>query len=253
MGQVVEAPAGFRAMCERNLAMCVPTAKQARRSAPELPTAATPFAYDPRPTQIAWAGASPFDRGGLDCQPNARLGGASYLASVLSFVGRADLCWTQSLVAALASETRGTDSIDEQSTRLAAKSKRLAAEKALLKRINLRINRVVRQNSDDEVYGASEFWAPSGSERGSRGDCEDIAIEKRLKLVEAGFDPDRLAYAVVYSRRTGLHTVLIARTDAGDLVLDSWSDRLQPWQRTPYSWLNVQSMRDPLEWRQAIG
>jgi predicted transglutaminase-like cysteine proteinase len=122
------------------------------------------------------------------------------------------------------------------------------ALKVLLKQVNHHVNSRVRQRTDAEIYGVGELWRRSGDGNGAVGDCEDLAIEKRAELIDGGFPPDRLAFAVVYSRASGLHTVLVARTDVEDVVLDGRSPYVVGWTKTPYSWLSVQSMNDPMLW-----
>jgi predicted transglutaminase-like cysteine proteinase len=119
----------------------------------------------------------------------------------------------------------------------------------LLRGINRAVNRGVRQQTDLATYGVDERWERPGTAKGAAGDCEDLALEKRARLVAAGFPEDRLFLAVVYRTGIGLHTVLVARTDAGDVVLDSLSGRVRPWRRGAFSWLRVQAPGRPLDWR----
>lgn len=119
----------------------------------------------------------------------------------------------------------------------------------LLRRVNRRVNRHVRQVSDAARFDRRDVWQASGIDRGAEGDCEDIALEKRKLLIEAGVSPDRLFLAVAYGRgRGGLHLVLIARTDDGDVVLDSRSATIRPWSNAPYTWIAVQSAGQPRLW-----
>ncbi|WP_394663075.1 transglutaminase-like cysteine peptidase [uncultured Sphingomonas sp.] len=120
--------------------------------------------------------------------------------------------------------------------------------KAMLKLVNHHVNSRVRQRPDAEIYGVGELWRRSGDGSNAVGDCEDLAIEKRAELIAAGFPPDRLAFAVVYSRAAGLHTVLVARTEMEDVVLDGRSPYVTNWSKVPYSWISVQSMNDPMLW-----
>lgn len=122
-------------------------------------------------------------------------------------------------------------------------------EAKLLNRINRYVNSRVQQHTDWQIFGRDEVWARSGVGRNAVGDCEDIAIEKRYELVAEGFPANRLAFAVVYSRASGLHTVLVARTERTDVVLDSRSPYVRTWSEADYSWISVQSMDDPGVWR----
>lgn len=121
--------------------------------------------------------------------------------------------------------------------------------KALVRAVNHAVNRSVRQQSDLVTFGADEFWQRAGTAPDAAGDCEDLALEKQTRLVAAGFPQDRLFLAVVYRSGAGLHTVLIARLDGGDVVLDSLSPRVRPWQHVDFSWLRVQTPGQPLAWR----
>lgn len=127
-----------------------------------------------------------------------------------------------------------------------------SADLTLLRRINRFVNRGVRQTSDLRTTGRDDLWRRSGVGRGAAGDCEDIAIEKRERLLEAGFPADHLALAVVYARRTGLHTVLVARVGDDDVVLDSRRATLRPWGRTKYRWLAMQSRVSRREWQEVL-
>jgi len=119
----------------------------------------------------------------------------------------------------------------------------------LLRRINRRVNRHVRQVSDETRFAQHDLWRASGIARGAAGDCEDIALEKRKLLVDAGVPADRLFLAVAYGRgKVGLHLVLIARTDKGDVVLDSRSSAITPWSNAPYTWIAMQLANRPDAW-----
>lgn len=121
-------------------------------------------------------------------------------------------------------------------------------EMAMLKSVNRRVNGHVIQRRDSEIFGTGERWRRSGIGRGATGDCEDLAIEKRLQLLAEGYPPERLSYAVVYRRDVGLHTILIARTGEGDFVLDSLSPYVRHWKKVEYSWIGMQSMQEPTRW-----
>ncbi len=119
---------------------------------------------------------------------------------------------------------------------------------AMLRSLNREVNRSIRQVTDQKQLGISERWdLPSG--RNPAGDCEDLALEKRRRLLAMGVPADRLLLAMVYLRGVGMHTVLVVRTAGGDMVLDNRSNSIRTWQRTGYSWLRVQSPDKPLEWR----
>lgn len=120
---------------------------------------------------------------------------------------------------------------------------------ALLEAVNRRVNGMVRQQSDWATYNVEELWNRPVVQGGFlSGDCEDIAIEKRQELIEAGVDPKRLFFGVVYRREIGLHVLLIVSTERGDLALDSRSPWIQAWNQVPYIWVKRQLVDKPTEW-----
>lgn len=123
---------------------------------------------------------------------------------------------------------------------------------ALIKAINTQVNRQFAQKTDYEVTGFGEYWEPVSASRLRAGDCEDFAIEKRLRLTQAGIAPDRMFYGVAFVRGLGLHTVLIVRLDEGDYVLDSLAPRVRPWGDSHYSWLRFQVPGQPTVWTRAV-
>jgi predicted transglutaminase-like cysteine proteinase len=114
--------------------------------------------------------------------------------------------------------------------------------------VNRNVNDHVIQRTDLANYGVAEFWTRSGSSRDSAGDCEDIAIEKRWELIELGYPTEDLFYAVAYRHGIGLHVVLVAHTEAGDLILDSRSPAIVAWDRAPYDWVKRQLPGDETHW-----
>lgn len=118
----------------------------------------------------------------------------------------------------------------------------------MIKIVNADVNRAVVQVSDMDSIGVPERWNRLSNDAHPVGDCEDIAIEKRARLEKAGFPPQRLFYVVAFVPRYGLHTVLIARLDDGDYVLDNLSPHILRWDRVHYQWLRQQMPGNPLQW-----
>jgi len=117
----------------------------------------------------------------------------------------------------------------------------------MLKQVNARVNREVYPVTDARAHGVGEYWdRPRG--RYPVGDCEDYAIEKRVRLMEEGFPAARLFYAVVYHPVQGLHTVLIARLSDGDFILDNLTPHILPWSQARFSWLRQQVPGQPDHW-----
>ncbi len=118
---------------------------------------------------------------------------------------------------------------------------------SLIKTVNKQVNRHVTQMTDFKSSGVGEYWQRLQDPL-PVGDCEDIAIEKRIRLTDAGFPAERLFYAVAFVRNIGLHTVLVARMDDGDYVLDSLTPRIVRWEDAHYVWLRKQVAGSPLRW-----
>ncbi|WP_418320313.1 transglutaminase-like cysteine peptidase [Piscinibacter sakaiensis] len=97
----------------------------------------------------------------------------------------------------------------------------------VLERINNQVNAEIRFITDIENLGREEVWSyPDGG----WGDCEDIALEKRRRLVESGLPRGALTLAIIHHRsRYFSHTVLLAETSLGTLVLDNLTSKVNCW------------------------
>lgn len=110
--------------------------------------------------------------------------------------------------------------------------------------INAAVNAAIVPETDEDLYKVAEYWTyPDG-----RGDCEDIALEKRRLLIEAGWAPSTLLMTVVRQRNGDGHAVLMVRTDRGDLVLDNQNGSIVLWNDTPYQYIKRQSQTDSGKW-----
>src|SRR6185369_6600351 len=70
--------------------------------------------------------------------------------------------------------------------------------------VNDDLNASIVPETDEDLYHVAEYWTyPDG-----RGDCEDIALEKRRQLIEAGWDASTLLMTVVRERNGDGHAVL---------------------------------------------
>lgn len=120
-----------------------------------------------------------------------------------------------------------------------------AAQMEMAVKINRAANARIRPVTDLVQYNAAENWAMPTA-RG--GDCEDYALYKKAKLIEAGVSPDRLLLATVLDRKGDSHAVLVLRTDTADLVLDNLRGAVKRWDETGYTFLRMQDPRDPARW-----
>lgn len=126
-----------------------------------------------------------------------------------------------------------------------APGRRLAgeAERAAATAVNGAVNRRLTPFIDPMGIGTS--WVPPA---GQVGDCKHYAVTKKSELVAAGVDPRRLLLAIVARPDNVLHAVLVYRTEAGDLILDSVSDRIIGWRETAYTVIKMQNPADPARW-----
>jgi predicted transglutaminase-like cysteine proteinase len=115
----------------------------------------------------------------------------------------------------------------------------------LAHKINRRVNNAVTQLSDPENYGVADYWTLPAN---GNGDCEDFVLQQFKLLLDAGIDSHDMSIAVVLDGKGGNHAVLVLRHSTGDLVLDSLSRRIRPWNQTGYTYLAMQSSGDKSQW-----
>jgi predicted transglutaminase-like cysteine proteinase len=80
------------------------------------------------------------------------------------------------------------------------------------------------------------------------GECNEYALEKRRELVELGWPRESLLLTAALTERGEGHLVLVARTTAGDLVLDNRRDAVTDWSKLPYHWVSQQSAQSLAQW-----
>lgn len=257
-GDSADAPEGFVEMCARDQQLCNAGLTHAVATTTALPVGCTDAAaysvFDLVHFLLAGPGLTPTSDPLGAATPTCtapRVTIAAHPAAVLPTIAVAAPLPIIGMPASL--QGFGTATVRDDRT-IVAKSRRArgkqkeSPEFALVRAINGRVNRQVVQASDMVSAGVAERWNRVGEKGHPMGDCEDIAIEKRARLLEAGFAPDKLFYAVVYRAKFGLHTLLIARLPEGDIVLDSARQQIVRWDEAPYSWIRVQSTYDPMVW-----
>lgn len=109
----------------------------------------------------------------------------------------------------------------------------------LLKTVNRMVNERMVPAPDE-----ADVW----TDRGRKGDCEDFALIKRRALMAEGWRADQLLIAIAETPFGEAHAVLIARTNFGDIVLDSRHDALLRWDETDLRFLARQSAATPAVW-----
>lgn len=114
-----------------------------------------------------------------------------------------------------------------------------------LEETNFAVNKGVTYRSDRALYGREEHWTlPTAGE----GDCEDYALEKQRRLVARGWPRSALLMTIVVDPGGRLHAVLIAKTTAGDLVLDNQTFAILPPRLTGHEFVSRQSRSNPNRW-----
>jgi predicted transglutaminase-like cysteine proteinase len=140
----------------------------------------------------------------------------------------------------------GENVVDCQVETLAAQVARLdtRAWRALV-RINRDVNDTIEPVSDLEHWGTLERWSyPTDG----KGDCEDYALEKRKRLLNAGWPRQALLITVVRDKKGDGHAVLTVKTDRGDFILDNQEARIKAWTETGYKFVKRQSEQHPNRW-----
>lgn len=110
---------------------------------------------------------------------------------------------------------------------------------AILKRINLAVNRAIRPKHD----GSVDVWTANGTS----GDCEDYALSKRHQLIKAGLPASSLRIAYVKTRSGEGHAILVVNTAKGKVVLDNLTNAIKPLHQTGYRLLAIQG-GNPAHW-----
>ena len=104
---------------------------------------------------------------------------------------------------------------------------------ALLRRINRTVNQEIECISDMFEFGKEEYWAYPVN---GRGDCEDIALEKRRRLVRLGLPRGALRIATAQHRVSLYsHALLTVETSVGTYALDEDNDDIALWYVTQYN------------------
>ena len=115
----------------------------------------------------------------------------------------------------------------------------------MIVRVNREVNAAIEQVEDIDHFGVLEKWAYPDD---GKGDCEDIVLEKRRRLMQAGIPRSALLITVVRDEQGDGHAILTLRTDRGDYVLDNKTSKIKPWRETSYGFVKRQSQQHPDVW-----
>jgi predicted transglutaminase-like cysteine proteinase len=111
--------------------------------------------------------------------------------------------------------------------------------------INRTVNGSIMAKTDQAHWHVEDRWDYPDD---GYGDCEDYALLKRRRLIEAGFPAGALMLTVVWTEQNHGHAVLLVRTDSGDLALDSERTEILHWTRTGYRFVKRQRAARPNDW-----
>jgi predicted transglutaminase-like cysteine proteinase len=111
--------------------------------------------------------------------------------------------------------------------------------------INKDVNREIDPITDMDHWGVAERW---NYPTDGRGDCEDYVLEKRKRLMNAGWPRQSLLITVVRDKEGDGHAVLTVITDRGDFVLDNKEQKVLLWLETGYRYVKRQSQESPMRW-----
>jgi predicted transglutaminase-like cysteine proteinase len=114
----------------------------------------------------------------------------------------------------------------------------------LMQKINTAVNRQIKPVTDQQSTGSADNWSASVKS----GDCEDYALSKRQKLIQAGFKSANLRLAMVRIQSGVAHLVLVVRTEKGDFILDNLNSVIKPWNQTGYRMVKIQAIGGGSEW-----
>ena len=107
---------------------------------------------------------------------------------------------------------------------------------AVIQRINQRVNAEITYVLDQEHWKQDDQYdLPTDG----KGDCEDIALQKRHLLIKAGFPARALLLTIVLWRGDG-HAILTVVTDRGDLMLDNYTNRIKTFDDNPFKMVQRQ-------------
>jgi predicted transglutaminase-like cysteine proteinase len=127
--------------------------------------------------------------------------------------------------------------------------RRLSADRrAELTRVNESVNASIIPEPN-QLGLAGEVWRIGPD----RGECHDYAVTKRHELMARGWPARTLLLSEVVVPGGKHHLVLVVRTTAGDVVLDSLTGRIKPWFKTPYQWVRMQMPGVPRLWTTIVG
>ena len=116
--------------------------------------------------------------------------------------------------------------------------------KRLLSRVQSEVNAGIRPAEESAGMDHWQFFP-------AMGDCEDYALSKYQRLLEAGIQPGDMRFAVGFTESGEYHAVLLIETTKGTTVLDNRFDVPISWELSiigGYRWIAAQKRGEPQTW-----
>ncbi|PLR27683.1 cysteine protease [Caulobacter zeae] len=249
MGAPAAAPPGFTDLCQRDLDSCGAAAHEIAALTGQAPQAALQAGIATSSTSTAWSGGRRLtfaaQAQAIAAETDAEDEDAVAALTVETLQAlRLDTAFAlvspeAAMAAALSPNTTRTVGLASAEGELPRLSR---DQMKLLNDINRRVNREVQKADDFDLYGMIEYWSlPRVIDGKMYGDCEDYALEKRRRLIEAGVPAAALSMAVAVTARGESHAVLVVAMEQGDWVLDNLTPWATPWSELNYRWIERQA------------
>lgn len=248
MGAPAAAPPGFTELCQRDLDSCGAApheiaAMTGQAPQPGLATSSTSTAWSGG-RRLVFASQAQIAAPEAADEDESRAVTVEFLAPLRPETDFALVSPAQALAAALSPSPAAAPERPAVSLASArGELPRLSRDQMkLLNDINRRVNREVQKADDFDLYGMIEYWSlPRVIDGKMYGDCEDYALEKRRRLIEAGVPAAALSMAVAVTARGESHAVLVVAMEQGDWVLDNLTPWATPWSELNYRWIERQA------------
>lgn len=239
-GAPAAAPPGFKALCQRDQASCIAPPQAVAALALDANSAAINTSSIGE-RRLTW-GSAPLAVSAVEEDEDTSVQTIEVLRAVRPDVNIRLSSLDQTLAALLAATPAAPA---QPAMTLASDVDGLARltrdQMKLINEINRQVNREVRKADDFDLYGLAEYWSlPKVIDGKMYGDCEDYALEKRRRLIEAGVPASALSMAVAVTARGESHAVLLVAFEQGDWVLDNLTPWATPWSELNYRWIERQ-------------
>jgi predicted transglutaminase-like cysteine proteinase len=116
----------------------------------------------------------------------------------------------------------------------------------ILNKVNRMVNQTIIPVSNYDHWGTMlDHW---DYPKDGKGDCKIYALWKRKLLIDAGFPRQALLMTIVRDQNGEGHTILTAKTNHGEFILDNMRQDIRSWDDTGYRFYKRQSQADPNIW-----